>query len=51
MKLKGTGADKVEVSDPTDPYRTKEIGQTYLMKPGEGYWIHVVADSTWTINW
>jgi hypothetical protein len=46
-----TGADRVEVFDPTDPYRTKEVSSTYIMKPGEGYWVHVTVDSTWTINW
>lgn len=49
--LWGTGADRVEVCDPTDPYRTREVGPMYLMKPGEGYWIHVPADSIWVVNW
>jgi hypothetical protein len=49
--LWGTGADRVEVFDAADPYRLKDVTSTYVMKPGEGYWIHVVADSTWTINW
>jgi hypothetical protein len=49
--LWGTGADRVEVFDATDPYRLKEAGSTYIMKPGEGYGVHVVADSIWTINW
>lgn len=48
--LWGTGADRVEVFDPVSPY-IKEAGATYVMKPGEGYWVHVSADSTWTINW
>lgn len=49
--LTGTGYDAVEVFDPTDPYRTKEVGPTYVMKPGEGYWVHVPADTIWIINW
>jgi parallel beta-helix repeat protein len=49
--LWGTGADRVEVCDPTAPYRTKEVGPTYVMKPGEGYWIHVPADTVWVVNW
>jgi hypothetical protein len=48
--LWGTGADRVEVFDPASPY-IKEIGPTYIMKPGEGYWIHVPADTIWVINW
>jgi parallel beta-helix repeat protein len=49
--LWGTGADRVEVCDPTDPYRTKEVSSSYLMKPGEGYWVHVQADTIWLIDW
>jgi hypothetical protein len=49
--LWGTGADNVEVCDPTDPYRTKEVGPTYVMKPGEGYWVHVPADTIWVVDW
>ena len=48
--LWGTGADRVEVFDPVSPY-IKEVEPTYIMKPGEGYWIHVPADTTWVINW
>ena len=49
--LWGTGADRVEVFDPVAPYRIREVGPEYVMKPGEGYWIHVAADSIWTIDW
>lgn len=49
--LWGTGADKVEICDPTDPYRTKEVGSAYIMRPGEGYWVHVPADTIWVVNW
>jgi parallel beta-helix repeat protein len=49
--LWGTGADRVEVCDPTDPYRTKEVSSIYVMKPGQGYWVHVPADTTWLVNW
>jgi outer membrane protein assembly factor BamB len=49
--LWGTGADRVEVFDSSDPYRTKEVGSTYIMKPGEAYWVHVPADATWVVNW
>jgi len=47
--LWGTGADRVEVFDPVSPY-IKEVGSTYIMKPGEGYWVHVPADTVWTVN-
>ncbi len=49
--LWGTGANRVEVFDPASPYLISEAGPTYIMKPGEGYWVHVVADTIWTINW
>ncbi|MCK4267034.1 MAG: hypothetical protein KAX31_07110, partial [Thermoplasmata archaeon] len=49
--LWGTGADRVEVFNATAPYRIKEVGATYVMKPGEGYWVHVPANSVWTIDW
>ncbi|MDD4308326.1 MAG: putative Ig domain-containing protein, partial [Thermoplasmata archaeon] len=50
LALWGTGADRVEVFDPVSPY-IKEVGGTYLMKPGEGYWIRVPAETIWTIYW
>jgi hypothetical protein len=49
--LWGTGADRVEVCDALDPYRLREVGSTYIMKPGEGYWVHVVADTNWVVDW
>jgi len=48
--LWGTGADRVEVFDPISPY-IKEVGPTYIMKPGEGYWVHVPTDTIWIVNW
>ena len=32
-------------------YNIREVGPEYVMKPGEGYWIHVPADSTLIVNW
>ena len=51
VALFGTGADKVMIYDPGEPYRIKEVGPTYIMKPGEGYWIHVPVDSIWTVDY
>lgn len=48
--LWGTGADRVEVFDPVSPY-IKEVGPTYVMKPGGGYWVHVPVDTIWVITW
>jgi hypothetical protein len=47
----GTGVDIVETFDPAEPYLTKVVGATYMMKPGEGYWVHVPADTVWTVDW
>jgi len=47
----GTSADHVEVFDAASPTLTTEVGPTYLMKPGEGYWVHVPADTVWTVDW
>ena len=49
--LWGTGATRVEKFDAPAPYRISEVGPTYVMQPGEGYWVHVPADSTWTVDW
>ncbi|MCK4266520.1 MAG: hypothetical protein KAX31_04505, partial [Thermoplasmata archaeon] len=49
--LWGTGADRVEVYDEMAPYRIKEVGPTYVMKPGEGYWVRVPANSVWVVDW
>ncbi|MCK4758247.1 MAG: exo-alpha-sialidase [Thermoplasmata archaeon] len=49
--LWGTGADRVEVYNATEPYQIKEVGATYVMKPGEGYWVHVPANSVWVVDW
>jgi hypothetical protein len=49
--LAGTGYDSVEGFNASDPYRTSVLPGSYLMKPGEGYWVHVPADSTWVVNW
>jgi parallel beta-helix repeat protein len=47
----GTGADIVEVFNQSAAYKTKVVGPNYVMKPGEGYWVHVPADSVWTVDW
>ena len=49
--LWGTGADRVEIFDAMNPYLISEVGPTHIMKPGEGYWVHVPADTIWFIDW
>ncbi len=49
--LWGTGADRVEAFDPAEPYLIKDVAPTYVMQPGEGYWVHVPADTVWVVDW
>jgi hypothetical protein len=46
-----TGADVVEGFDETAVYQTKVLGDTYVLKRGEGYWVHMNTPATWTVNW
>ena len=32
-------------------YLITQLPGTYLMLPGEGYWVHVASDTTWTVDW
>ncbi len=47
----GTMADRVQVCDQSEPYHLKEIDGVYIMQPGEGYWVHVPADTVWVVDW
>jgi len=50
--LTTTGYDQpVEGFSGASPYRTTPLPDTYLMTPGEAYWIHVPADTTWRVDW
>jgi hypothetical protein len=50
--LAGTGYDlPVEGFNATAPYRISPLADTYLMQPGEGYWVHVPVDTIWTVDW
>lgn len=48
--LWGTGADQAEGFDLAEPYLVKELGPGYIMKAGEGYWVHVPADVVWVLE-
>jgi hypothetical protein len=48
--LWGTGADSVEVFQTEAPY-IREAASSNVMGPGDGYWVHVMADTVWVINW
>ena len=46
-----TGATRVEGFNTTAPYRISELTDNHNLKKGEGYWVHVPADSVWVVNW
>jgi hypothetical protein len=46
----GTGYDMVEGINASDPYRTSLLPGTYIVTPGEGYWLHVPSDAIWTVT-
>lgn len=48
--LWGTGADRVEVMDQGSPTLLMTVGPNYVLSPGQGLWIHVAADTVWTVN-
>jgi len=47
----GTGYTAVEGFNATAPYNISPLADTYMMQPGEGYWVHVPADTIWLVNW
>jgi hypothetical protein len=50
--LAGTGYDlPVEGFNASAPYHITPLADTYMMKPGEGYWVHVPADTVWIVDW
>jgi len=50
--LAGTSYDKVEGFDKdAPPYYLRILSDDYVMKPGEGYWIHVPEDTIWVVDW
>ena len=51
-KFRLRGYDRpVEGYNVSHPYRISPLSDTYMMKPGEAYWIHVPADTVWVVDW
>ncbi len=46
----GTGYDIVEGWQAASPY-VKVLASGDAVLPGNGYWVHVPSDTTWTVNW
>jgi len=49
--LGGINDVPVESYNSGSSYLISQLPGSYMMKPGEGYWVHVSADTVWTINW
>ncbi|MCK4267047.1 MAG: hypothetical protein KAX31_07175, partial [Thermoplasmata archaeon] len=46
-----TGATGVEGFNASAPYRIQVLPGDYVLQIGEGYWVQVASDTTWTVNW
>jgi hypothetical protein len=49
--LFGTGYDRIEIYDAGAIGMISEINGSYVMMPGEGYWVHVPGDAVWAVSW
>ena len=49
--LTGTGYTSVEGFNATAPYNVEVLADTDIMEPGMGYWIHVISDTVWVVDW
>ena len=47
--LAGVPYDLVQRCDQGSPYNLIDALGEDIMIPGEGYWIHVTGDCTWTV--
>jgi hypothetical protein len=53
LALAGTGSDIITIFDGASLSYMQDIMDlsTVIMEPGEGYWVHVPADTTWVVDW
>ncbi len=49
--LGGINDVPVEGYSSSSSYLITQLPGSYMMKPGEGYWVHVSADIVWTVDW
>jgi hypothetical protein len=50
--LAGTGYDMPAVGyNASEPYRIGPLADTYVMQPGEAYWVHVPFDTVLLVDW
>ena len=46
--MDGISYDYIQGFDGSDVF---DLGGSYMMSPGEGYWIHVTTEQDWTVQW
>jgi len=46
----GTGYDRVEVFDDGAPYLISQVGDGYVLQPGQGVWARVPVDVVWVLD-
>lgn len=46
-----SGFTSAEGYNASATYKISQLAGSYMMLPGEGYWVKVSSDTTWTINW
>ena len=53
IALGGTGTDMIAVYNGASPYLIDDYTDLSMVTllPGEGYWVHVPADTVWTVDW
>ncbi len=49
--LGGINDRPVEGYNGSASYLITQLPGTYMMQPGEGYWVHVASDTVWTVDW
>jgi serine protease AprX len=49
--LAGLPYTSVEGYNAANPYRIAVLPGSYMMTPGEAYWVQVSSDCVWTLNW
>ena len=45
-----TGADIVEGYNSSAPYEISVLSDSYVLKKGEAYWVHMTSDMVWTLT-
>ena len=49
--FKGIKYDYIQGFNATAPHYIVNLPSAYMMKPGEGYWVHATAEAVLTVNW